>query len=80
MKYKIALQPLVTVEIEADDPMAAAHSARDRVLGLLRETPAAIQSIGFMPDYPWFVFDGKVVVAEGKDNDLSPREMGAMSE
>lgn len=74
-KFLVHLRPLLTVEVNEDDPESAARYARDRAMGVFRDyTPSEIQSFGYLPDYPWQVEDSKgVVVAEGVDNDLFPR-------
>jgi hypothetical protein len=77
-KYRVNMQTLVTIEVDSPSPEMAAQYARDRIMGLLRETPAEVQAIGFMPHYVWTVVEGKTLVATGQDNDLSPRS-GAMS-
>lgn len=80
-RFVVHLRPLVTVEINAHDPKQAAVYARDRLLGLLRETPPEIQSIGYMPDSVWETFDSeRNLCAWGTDNDLSPRPRPKVSD
>ena len=54
-KYTVVMQTSLELLVEGETPDIAAHAARDRILGLLREMPAAFMSVGFRPEHQWMV-------------------------
>lgn len=74
-QYRIRFRPLVVLDIDARDPVEAAHKAREALLEGLKGT--VVESAGFSPEDTWQAIDadGHFVWA---DNDFRIREQPAI--